>query len=70
MREFGFEHKRLTNGSASCETMSACSAPLNEACKEGRHGAFTGQWDDGAALHGEESIAKIAQPWNNIATSC
>lgn len=33
-------------------------------------GHFTGQWYDGAALHGEESVAEIAEPWNNIAASC
>lgn len=70
MREFGFEHECLTKGSASWEKMSVCPASLNEVRKKGRHGAFTRQWDDGAALHGEEPIAEIAQPRNNVATSC
>lgn len=33
-------------------------------------GHLPDKWVDGAALHGEESIAEIAQPRNNIATSC
>lgn len=70
MRDFGFEHERLADGSASCETRSASSTLLDEMLRDGRHGAFTGQWYNGAALHGEEPVAEIAQAWNNIATSC
>lgn len=70
MREFGFERERLAHGLVNCETVLAGSISLNEGWKEESHRAITDNNMTAQALHGEESIAEIAQPRNNIATSC